>query len=370
MTALERARRRAGEIFMLDGGADRLLPMEGLRGVAVALVFLVHYGTMVEPWVPAGTLEAVVGRTLRDTGNAGVDLFFVLSGYLIYGHLLARRPPFLAYMRRRIVRIYPAFLCVLAIYLALFALAPERSRLPDDPGEAALYIAANILLLPGIFPIEPIFTVAWSLSYELAFYLAAPALIAVFALHRRPLGGRIAILVALSLVLSGIVALAGGGPAQMVLFLAGAIVSELGQTRVGARLAPWTIVAFVVGLVVYDRAKGSGLAGLPPTWALALAFPIVCLGAFSGLGRAARWLCWAPLRAFGNMSYSYYLIHGLGLHVFFLAVGRLIPQGPFDGAYALMLLPAFATTLVPSMLLFGAVERPLSLVQGPRRAAT
>ena len=69
------------------GGAQNVRPMEGLRGFAVFLVFLVHYVTLVKPWMVHGSALDLFGNLLRSIGSTGVDLFFVLSGYLIYGSL-------------------------------------------------------------------------------------------------------------------------------------------------------------------------------------------------------------------------------------------------------------------------------------------
>ncbi|WP_153067260.1 acyltransferase family protein, partial [Steroidobacter cummioxidans] len=90
--------------------------MEGLRGLAVLLVFLVHYESLLEPWIAADASLGVVAGALRIIGNSGVDLFFVLSGYLIYGSLLTRQQSFLHFFTRRLQRIYPAFT---AVFLSL-----------------------------------------------------------------------------------------------------------------------------------------------------------------------------------------------------------------------------------------------------------
>ena len=64
-----------------------LYSMEGLRGLAVFLVFMVHYVTLAGPWI-YNTGWFFQGMALiRSLGNTGVDLFFVLSGYLITGLL-------------------------------------------------------------------------------------------------------------------------------------------------------------------------------------------------------------------------------------------------------------------------------------------
>jgi peptidoglycan/LPS O-acetylase OafA/YrhL len=126
-----------------------------LRGLAVLLVFLVHYITLSEDWVSASPDWHRWTTLVRSLGNVGVDLFFVLSGYLIYGLLIKAERPFLPYLRRRVVRIYPAFAAVFAVYLLVSALLPQKSKLPEGTSDALLYIAANFLLLPGMFDIEP-----------------------------------------------------------------------------------------------------------------------------------------------------------------------------------------------------------------------
>src|SRR5436190_1360053 len=85
--------------------ADRLLPMEGLRGLAVTLVFFVHFGAQLGQTL--GVPLPALGAALQQLGHAGVDLFFILSGTLIYGALLRRPRPFLGFLARRVQRLYP-----------------------------------------------------------------------------------------------------------------------------------------------------------------------------------------------------------------------------------------------------------------------
>ena len=68
----------------------QILPMEGIRGFAVFLVFLVHYVCAIEPWLLESSSTFQVATYIRSIGNIGVDLFFVLSGYLIYGMLIKK----------------------------------------------------------------------------------------------------------------------------------------------------------------------------------------------------------------------------------------------------------------------------------------
>ena len=130
------------DMFDLGGskGVQRTAALDGLRGLAALMVFLVHYAALVAPWLPVESLTAAGASGMHAAGHLGVYLFFVISGYLIYGSLIRKEAPFLPYMARRIRRIYPIFLVVFALYLVLSAAFPEQSKIPSDPLEAAPYI--------------------------------------------------------------------------------------------------------------------------------------------------------------------------------------------------------------------------------------
>jgi peptidoglycan/LPS O-acetylase OafA/YrhL len=300
-----------------------------------------------------------MAATLRDMGNAGVDLFFVLSGYLIYGTLI-RKPYVLSrYLYRRAERIYPAFLAVFAVYLLLSWLVPERGRIPwDQSGVAALYILENLLLLPGLFPIEPIITVAWSLSYEVFYYLVVPVLIAVLGLRQWSSGHRIALFVAMALLGGFAGALLGASQIRLVMFAAGIILFECLESRALPGIDVAGLVALVLGLLAIEL-----FAYGPWRYAvLFVSFFALCLAAFATRGLTYRAFCWTPLRWLGNMSYSYYLIHGLALKAGFELLDRLASAeaGWTLGFWGLMPV-MFLVSLIPGTALFALVEKPLSL---------
>lgn len=161
------------------GGAFNFRTMEGLRGFAVFLVFLVHFSGLYVLWVSKKTNLEYVLVLMNKVGNVGVDLFFVLSGYLIYKALISREQKFLTFMWRRICRIYPAFTVVFVVYVFLSFCFPAESKIPKNIVGGALYLAENYFLLPGIFKIEPMVTVAWSLSYEMFYYFTIPLMISL-----------------------------------------------------------------------------------------------------------------------------------------------------------------------------------------------
>ncbi|MFA9218607.1 MAG: acyltransferase family protein [Sphingomonadaceae bacterium] len=338
-----------------SGSAPNSRPMEGLRGCAVLLVFIVHYTTLAAPWFALPTLLQV----LHTIGNSGVDLFFVLSGYLIYGSLISHPQPVLSFLRRRIARIYPAYSAVFALYLLLCAAVPQASKIPPAPLAAARYIAQNYLLLCGLG--QPLVTVSWSLSYEMAYYLAMPALIAAFGLRRRPPVWRCG-LFALLLLTGAWCHVAHGAPVRLLMFLAGVLLHEAIHSPALADKAPG---APLVGTALALAMTGM-LTPLPPLFKFGALFVAYFLLCFNCLRRPAgvvgRCCSVTPLRWLGNMSYSYYLLHGLALKAAF----ALLPPDASAVLCAALLVPMFLWTLVASAALFLLVERPCSL--RPRHA--
>lgn len=342
---------------------DNLRPMEGLRGFAVFLVFLVHYSTLIGPRITGHRYLPMLAEAMHTVGNRGVDLFFVLSGYLIYGSLMRRPQPFGPFMLRRVERIYPAFLVVLAIYVGLSFALPSERLIPAGWSAAALYLVANLLLLPGLFPIEPVLTVAWSLSYELFFYLAIPLIIALCSLRSRSATWRVVFFSMIAAAIAGF-GLFQAGPVRLMMFVAGILLHETMRSR---RLSPpgsmaassFLIVALSATLIPTLGSTGYTLK----TMLLFGAFFALCFSCFSmPSSRLARWFSATPLRWLGNMSYSYYLLHGLALKAAFAVLGQVIPTSAGGALWFWTLLPVmFAMTLIPTAALFLFVEHPLSL---------
>ena len=359
--------------------ARRILPFEGLRGLAVLLVFFVHYRAAFLPLFQPGDLTSAASHVLWSIGHSGVDLFFVLSGYLIYGGLVAKPTGYWRYLKRRIERIYPTFLAVLAVYLVLSLALPSHSKLPAGVWDAGVYIAQNVLLLPGVFAIEPIVTVAWSLSYEFAFYLLVPLTVWLFGL-RAWSGGRRAVLFAGMTVCACIAYMVFGRHLQAVMFIAGALVSEATQrpwpaatVRRAERAAVFVLLAAIPLLYIIEIrldvmrdlfAGSSRLVQIVRTGSLFIGFGLLVFACLTPGTRSGALFSWTPLRWLGNMSYSYYLIHGLTINATAMVLGYVIaPPGGIAAAvlYWVTIVAVFAATLVTSTLLFVAVERPLSL---------
>ena len=267
-------------------------------------------------------------------GFVGVDVFYVISGFLITG-LLRReltatgRIDFVSFYARRARRLLPAALLVIAVTVVASALVLSRLRLPDVAGDAA---AAAVYIANYRFAINATDYLAsagapspllhyWSLGVEEQFYLVWPLLIVLGArlLSVRRLAWLIAPIalgsLALSIAWTDIAAPWAffSLPTRAWELAVGALIA-LGMLRLPSRTPVWLAsAAGLLGLVLIAAAvlivNGStpypGVAALLPVAGAAL---LIISGERSG-ALTARALATAVPRWFGRISYSLYLWH-------------------------------------------------------------
>jgi peptidoglycan/LPS O-acetylase OafA/YrhL len=162
---------------------EHVVPLDGLRGLAVLMVMFGHFWLKQQP---VGGLQQWT-YTFVQNGWVGVDLFFVLSGFLITGILLEAKGSthyFRNFYARRILRIFPLYWGFLFVY---FVILPNIVSLaPGSPFAAApgiqpwfwLYALNLLSLVPGAV-IPPGLNHFWSLAVEEQFYLIWPAIVFV-----------------------------------------------------------------------------------------------------------------------------------------------------------------------------------------------
>lgn len=380
-------------IYSLPGENRRSVSMEGLRGLAVLLVFFVHYHALFADYGRSVPLLWVPSQFWGYIGNAGVDLFFAISGYLIYKALLRSTISTFGFLWRRVVRLYPTFLTVFALYMLLSVMFPNLSRFQAlSQGEGWIYLLQNLLFLPGIFTIKPIITLAWSLSYEAFFYLLAVLLVRSMRMWKWRESARIGFVAVLALGYLAICFATTESRVRMLMFAVGILLYEaLLSKRFSRFLTPRGEIAasamFVVALATtYVMEVRPQVFSFLPGWTAgrnAVPGVLVYQGPYKTIllsistfwfvaytlgheGLLRRAFAWRPLRYLGNMSYSYYLIHGVTLQGVALIWGVLAGRGlsgPLLFAAALPL--GFAATWISATVLFFLIEKPISLRPQP-----
>lgn len=295
---------------------SRVPQLDGLRGVAIALVMMHHFTLLSgHGWLELGL------RRAGKLGWTGVDLFFVLSGYLITGILRRHRAApgyYRSFYVRRALRIVPLYYAYLAF--AFFVMpALVHYDLHIHPLWFWLH-ASNLPIAIQGFP-NPILDIVWSLAVEEQFYLLWPLLVSLTPPRRL---ARVCLLLVCLAPLTRLgLSLGGEGwPATYVLMpcrLDGLALGSLAaclsahQQAQAGRWAPVTAVLCALGvggLAAYTRSAhlyGSVGQVLGYTLTSGVAFSLLLMALE---GRVASRLLRAPgLQSLGTYSYALYLIH-------------------------------------------------------------
>ena len=149
-----------------------MLTLPATRGVAANLVVFSHLFFVQAKYTTAGVLPAFALY-----GLAGVDMFFVLSGFIMVA-VAGRNIGPIRFLWRRAARIYPTYWLVSLAVLALAIVAPA---LVDSSVIAPISLWRSFLLVPG--ETVPLLAVGWTLVHEMYFYLV----FAIFLALRLPI---------------------------------------------------------------------------------------------------------------------------------------------------------------------------------------
>lgn len=278
-------------------GATQYRPeLDGLRAVAVLAVVLYHAG---------------VGP---QAGFVGVDVFFVISGYLITGLLLKQeRIDFLDFYARRMRRLVPALMVVVGATLAVSVAMFPMAHIAKSAAAAMLFVA-NIYFhrtTGGYFDPDtahlPLLHL-WSLGVEEQFYLVWPVLLAlVWRWRQKVLVPLVVTLAVASLIASEVVdshTAFYSMPTRFWEMAAGGLIAIVRPVKV--RLAEAGLL--LLGIALFVPLEGfPGLAALPAVGGSALI--ILTLHGGGEMGLAGRLLRLRPMVFTGLISYSLYLWH-------------------------------------------------------------
>lgn len=305
-------------------GTAHIPALDGLRGCAILAVLLLHFTSALA--APAGA-PARLAKQAFSAGWVGVDLFFVLSGFLITGILAdARETPhrFRTFYVRRALRILPLYY---GFVLLLFIVPPlvEAPAYTTAPADQLPYW----LYLQNFWPLDnralDLSAHLWSLAIEEQFYLIWP--LVVFTLSRRTalrvcaacVVGALAYRVAWVFTVDDLRAVYFLTPGRVDgLALGGAIAltarRDGGPARL-RRMAPAVLAASAVvlaGAALHPSGFDPGGAYMVSVGYTALAFffgAVLVLALDGGPALLPRLLSAGPLRFFGRYSYGLYVLH-------------------------------------------------------------
>jgi peptidoglycan/LPS O-acetylase OafA/YrhL len=356
----------------LSGGeprTGRTVTLDGLRGIAVIAVVIEH------AW-----------PELLPGGFAGVDVFFVLSGYLITRILVAELAAkgtigLWAFYARRVRRILPASLVAIVgtclLYLAV--LGPALPHAMRDEALASTFSVSNFLFAGrsvDYFAADPAsspYLHFWSLAVEEQFYLVWPSLLLALAIVARHLPVRVGPwvpIVAIAVLGVGSLLLALTAPQTTAFFLLPARGWELatgglfawlqhrGVMRLPARMRVhrWAGVAAGYGLLAVTFAAAPELGRWPgPATVLPVVGSALLVAGGDGMP-GARLLMARPLQFFGRISYALYLWHWP------LLAAAVLLALPAEG-------PTLAVTLVAVLLAILVATASTIIVEEPIRAS-
>lgn len=335
---------------VLPEADDRLPQLDGLRGLAILLVMVGHFAV----FKPSGAVETVI-KSVTESLWIGVDLFFILSGYLITGILLSSRQRpryFSSFFARRVLRIFPLYYAVIFFALVVLPHLPQGAEIDTaaTAGHGWWYWAyLQNYLMASMGNLNHIVTaVTWSLAVEEQFYLVWPFV--VWFTPARRLAKVCVAMIAVALCLRIGLAFRGidpvvayvSTPTRMDTLALGALAACMekggGWTPRGrawaARIGIVSLVA-VVGLAVVGHGlhwsdPAVSTAGLTLIAAMFFALLVKLRHAdpASGLYRV---FTLRPLMSLGRYSYAIYLFHVPVTAVLRESILRIPKEAPAEG---------------------------------------
>ncbi|WP_332681494.1 acyltransferase family protein [Bosea sp. (in: a-proteobacteria)] len=292
--------------------------------------------------------------------TAGVDLFFVISGFIMVhssAGLFGKRDGARLFLARRFARIVPLYWATTTLFLLVLAASPA---LVNSGAASFAQIAASYLFWPfpnAVGALQPVYSLGWTLNYEMLFY----ALFGAALLLPRAL-----VVPAVTLALAGLVVAEAAGPLPLpfgfwgqpiVLEFAGGMAVALLRNR-GLRLdgrLRWLMVAAGAALLI--AAVGHAWAETP--WgSLAFRGPAALLlvtAAACGKGQSAPSALVRLLARLGDASYALYLVHPFAMRAMRELFSRLAP-----GATGLFVILALIAAIAAALAVYRWFERPMT----------
>ncbi|MEU3167508.1 acyltransferase [Streptosporangium sp. NPDC006930] len=346
-------------------GSGRLAELDLLRFFAAIAVLAFHYFiAFASVWGdrPAELFPAI--STVSGLGILGVELFFMISGFVILMSIWGRSLG--AFALSRLVRLYPAYWVSVAVTAAVYGLTAATAL---DPKLSLGEYGINLTMLQRALGVYDANGVYWSLWVELRFYVLISILVIVGVTLNRCL-----VFMGVWLLAAGFFAGSDEAWVELVVmpkyaaYFVGGMAFFL-MTRFGPRLVLWCLAGISGGLAVsaaIDRVAGRvekvGYAAMPvPEWAVVATvvgfYVLMAMVALGWLG----WLRWRGLVVLGALTYPLYLFHTPAAVLIVPALRDVLPP-PLTALVTVLAATAF------SYLVYRVAERPLQeFVKSMRR---
>ena len=336
-----------------------------LRGVAAYLVVFVHLVEL--------NPDSILLNSIARISFGGVDLFFVISGFIMV-HTTARRPSEpIEFMVNRFKRIFPLYcsFTLLAFAVALISPTTLKSTTPD-----LFQLFKSLTFIPfekSPGRIYPTYYLGWTLNYEMFFYSIFAASMAISYAKRVLFTSAAIIVLSLSSVLltveGNIIAYFYTRPIMLDFVLGMLIAANVGHLKsVAGRYPglPWlTLGAGLLGLLTLPALfPGAPSAYAPPTdtfLRFGLPSALIVIGAIGLEGSASRSGRLTLMREIGDASYSIYLSHFLVVGAA-VAVANELRLGTAERL--IMSLLTLAVIGLCGILLYRFFEKPIGIVLG------
>lgn len=292
-------------------------------------------------------------------GALGVDLFFVISGFVI---VIATKPDTspVDFLRRRFLRVVPLYWLVTLAVFGLFivdSMAGESSNLPT-----LSELTKSLFFIPYEAADDrsmPVLIVGWTLYFEMFFYLVFFICLSIFRGQMVVLATGLviaALAAAWAFVPSGLIALKFYSNPVILEFIWGMILAVIWQqhrswfSKLGSPILYASILAGIALLFLSGREHNPFIAGIGAT---------LIIGAALGFEHRGRVVTSNGSKFFGDISYSLYLIH---FTYFFIAEAILNRMGVMESLPAVLLglIIAFLGACFLAWMSFRLVERPLA----------
>lgn len=291
---------------MRSPASDQYASVQLLRFVAAMLVVVMHT-------TEAMTLRMPVFRDigLWVQGASGVDIFFVISGFVM---TVSSRPAShdrsinlanaIDFFKRRLLRVVPLYWVYTILKIILVLILPVLAlRTTLDPA----HITASFLFLPWESPwglIQPVLPVGWTLNFEMLFYLIFATAIALNCNRLLFCGGVFLALYVAAQWFPDTTALAFYGHTLLFEFVIGMLVAQLRNYRLAL---PWAVLLLITGTALL----GSNLIGVNRVFLQGLGAGLLVLGGINLERNASVKAALSKVAVLGDISYSSYLCHSM-----------------------------------------------------------